>query len=41
MSKHSKNNTSSTVFTYAERQKLKNIYGTINTRIGQDSVKKF
>jgi nitric oxide synthase-interacting protein len=41
MSKHSKNCTSTTVFTYAERQKLKGVYGTIETRIGQDSMKKF
>ena len=41
MSKHSKNNTSSTVFTYAERQKLKNVYGTIQNRVSQDSIKKF
>lgn len=28
MSKHSKNNTSNSVFTYQERQKLKAVYGT-------------
>jgi nitric oxide synthase-interacting protein len=41
MSKHSKNCTSSSVFTYRERQKLKGTYGTNDTRIGQDSMKKF
>ena len=41
MSKHSKNNTSSNVFTYAERQKLKGVYGTVEQRIGQDSQKLF
>lgn len=41
MSRHSKNNTSSSVFTYAEKQKLKGVYGTKNERISQDSIKKF
>lgn len=41
MSKHSKNCTSSSVFTYRERQKLKGVYGTNESRIGQDSIKKF
>ena len=41
MSKHSKNNTSSTAFTYGEKQKLKGIYGTIEQRVGQDSQKTF
>ena len=41
MSKHSKNCTSSTVFTYKEKQKLKGVYGTIDNRVGQDSLKKF
>jgi len=41
MSKHSKNNTSSSVFTYQERQKLKTVYGTHQSRIGQDSIKTF
>ena len=41
MSKPSKNCTSSSVFTYRERQKLKGIYGTNDSRIGQDSIKKF
>ncbi len=41
MSKHSKNNTNSSVFTYMERQKLKAEYGTHNSRISQDSIKTF
>ena len=41
MSKHSKNNTSSSVFTYQERQKLKSVYGTQHNRVGQDSIKPF
>ena len=40
MSRHSKNNTASSVFTYAEKQKLKE-YGTLKQRIGQDSHRKF
>lgn len=40
MSRHSKNNTSRPIFTYAERQKLKD-YGTINQRLGKDSLKDF
>lgn len=36
MSRHSKNNTASSVFTYAERQRLKkqNEWGEICTRVG-------
>jgi nitric oxide synthase-interacting protein len=43
MSRHSKNNTGSSVFTYGERQKLKNLneWGDITTRLGEDSQKKF
>lgn len=41
MSKHSKNNTNSTVFTYMERQKLKAEYGTLHSRLGQDSLRTF
>lgn len=41
MSRHSKNNTSQSIFTYGEKQKLKGEYGTIESRIGQDSIKKF
>lgn len=41
MSKHSKNNTSSNVFTYGEKQMLKGLYGTIEQRVGQDSQKPF
>ena len=41
MSKHSKNNTSSSVFTYMERQKLKSTYGSHSSRVGQDSIKPF
>jgi nitric oxide synthase-interacting protein len=40
MSRHSKNNTSRPIFTYAERQKLKD-YGTIKQRLGKDSLKDF
>lgn len=43
MSRHSKNNTGSSVFTYGERQKLKSLneWGDITTRLGEDSQKKF
>lgn len=43
MSRHSKNNTSGTVFTYHERQLLKNKgeWGTINHKLKEDSQKKF
>lgn len=40
MSRHSKNNTSTSVFTYRERQMIKD-YGTQKARIGLDSCKKF
>lgn len=40
MSRHSKNNTANSVFTYHERQKLKE-YGTVSARLGQDSMKAF
>lgn len=43
MSRHSKNNTGSSVFTYGEREKLKNSneWGEISLRLGSDSQKKF
>ena len=43
MSRHSKNNTGSSIFTYGERQKLKelNEWGEVTSRIGADSQKKF
>lgn len=43
MSRHSKNNTANSVFTYGERKKLKqlNEWGEVTTRIGSDSQKKF
>ena len=40
MSRHSKNNTASSIFTYGEKIKLKE-YGTLKTRIGLDSQRKF
>jgi len=40
MARHSKNNTASSIFTYGEKQKLKE-YGTLKQRIGQDSQRKF
>jgi nitric oxide synthase-interacting protein len=39
MSRHAKNNTASSYFTYAERQKLK--YGTQKQRVGRDSLPNF
>lgn len=38
MSRHSKNNTAGSVFTYAEKQKLKNQneWGDITSRIGSN-----
>lgn len=41
MSRHSKNNTANSVFTYAERQKLAKEYGSAKSRIGQDSQRTF
>ena len=43
MSRHSKNNTGSSIFTYGERQMLKDLneWGEIETRLGVDSQKKF
>lgn len=41
MSRHSKNNTANSVFTYAERQKLSKEYGSATSRIGQDSQRTF
>jgi nitric oxide synthase-interacting protein len=40
MARHSKNNTASSVFTYAERAKLTE-YGTLKQRVGQDSQRSF
>eukprot|EP01017_Pseudomicrothorax_dubius_P007653 TRINITY_DN12406_c0_g1_i1.p1 TRINITY_DN12406_c0_g1~~TRINITY_DN12406_c0_g1_i1.p1 ORF type:complete len:293 (-),score=65.52 TRINITY_DN12406_c0_g1_i1:108-986(-) len=40
MSRHSKNNTANSVFTYGERQKLKD-YGTQKQRLGKESMKAF
>jgi hypothetical protein len=39
MSRHSKNNTASAVFTYYERTRLK--HGTISERVSQDSLRHF
>lgn len=41
MSRHSKNNTAHSVFTYAEKKMLSKEYGTNKTRIGQDSQRIF
>ena len=43
MSKHSKNNRGSSVFTYMERKMLKqkNLWGDITGRLGQDNQKSF
>ena len=41
MTRHSKNNTALGVFTYAEKQKLKGVYGTLQSRMGKDSQKPF
>lgn len=38
MSRHSKNNTASPVFSYYERQQLKD-YGTQKHRLGKESLK--
>ena len=38
MSRHSKNNSAGSVFTYAEKQKLS--YGTQKSRLGRDSMRK-
>lgn len=40
MSRHSKNNTANSIFTYEERRRLKE-YGTQKTRIGTDAQKQF
>ena len=40
MSRHSKNNTAGSVFTYGERKMLKD-YGTLKQRVGQESQKSF
>jgi nitric oxide synthase-interacting protein len=39
MTRHSKNNNALAVFTYQEKLKLKNVYGTLETRVGRDSMK--
>lgn len=41
MTRHSKNNCALGVFTYAEKSKLKGIYGTLESRVGRDSHKEF
>lgn len=41
MSRHSRNNTANSVFTYAEKRKLDNQYGVKKSRIGQDSQRNF
>lgn len=41
MSRHSKNNTAHSVFTYAEKKMLGSEYGTHKIRIGQDSQRNF
>jgi nitric oxide synthase-interacting protein len=41
MSRHSKNNTAHAVFTYNEKKRFRNEYGTLTARIGMDSQKKF
>ncbi|KAJ3364895.1 hypothetical protein HDU91_002406 [Kappamyces sp. JEL0680] len=41
MTRHSKNANALAVFTYQEKQKLKGIYGTLNSRVGRDSMKMF
>jgi nitric oxide synthase-interacting protein len=41
MSRHSKNNTANSVFTYAEKKMLVKEYGVKTARIGQDSQKVF
>ncbi|KAF8331946.1 uncharacterized protein EI90DRAFT_904478 [Cantharellus anzutake] len=41
MTKHSRNNTASSVFTYAERGKLGAYYGTKKQRLGTESMREF
>lgn len=41
MSRHSRNNTANSVFTYAEKKMLDKDYGIKSTRIGQDSQRTF
>lgn len=41
MSRHSKNNTAHSVFTYAEKKMLHGDYGTSKIRLGQDSQRNF
>lgn len=39
MTRHSKNNTAASVFTKAEHNKLKSLYGTQRARLGADSLR--
>jgi nitric oxide synthase-interacting protein len=41
MTRHSKNNCALGHFTHAEKQKLKNVYGTVSQRLGGDSMRKY
>ena len=41
MSRHSKNNTANSCFTYGEKLMLKDLYGTKKSRIGLDSQRQF
>ena len=41
MSRHSRNNTANSVFTYAEKKMLDKDYGVKKSRIGQDSQRSF
>ena len=41
MSRHSKNNTAHSVFSYKEKKQLEGEYGTLAQRLGQDSWKPF
>ena len=41
MTRHSKNNTAASVFTKAEHNKLKSLYGTQRARLGADSLRPF
>jgi hypothetical protein len=38
MTRHSKNANALGVFTYQEKQKLKNIYGTLSGRVGKKAA---
>ena len=41
MTRHSKNAESLGHFTHNEKKKLKNVYGTLTQRLGQESMRKF